>query len=135
MKITLINPPISLEDLYGRFKKLASFQPPVGLASIAGYLLQYKHDVSIIDCNALGFSVADTVRLVKSESPEMVGLYTLSYNYPVIEILTRAIRQSSPKVKIVADNIVSMIKDKNDNLQNVNEYILLRLSSYVIKLV
>ena len=102
MKITLINPPISLEDVYGRFKKLASFQPPVGLASLAGYLLEYKHDISIIDCNALGLSVDDTVRLVKSEPPDMVGLYTLSYNYPVIEILTRAIRQSNPKIKIIA---------------------------------
>ena len=32
----------------------------------------------------------------------MVGLYTLSYNYPVIEILTSALRQSLPGVKIVA---------------------------------
>ena len=102
MRIILINPPISLEDVYGRFKKLASFQPPVGLASLAGYLLQYKHDVSIVDCNALDFSVKDTVKLIKSESPDMVGLYTLSYNYPVINILTRAIKQSSPRVKIVA---------------------------------
>jgi len=102
VKIILINPPISLEDVYGRFKKLASFQPPVGLASLAGYLLQYKHDVSIVDCNAVGLSVEDTVKLIKSESPDMVGLYTLSYNYPVIEILVSAIRQSSPKVKIVA---------------------------------
>ena len=49
MRIILINPPISLDDVYGRFKKLASFQPPVGLASLAGYLLKYKHDVSIVD--------------------------------------------------------------------------------------
>ena len=70
MKITLINPPISLDDVYGRFKKLASFQPPVGLASLAGYLLQYKHDITIIDCNALGLSVDDTVRLIKSEPPD-----------------------------------------------------------------
>ncbi|MBT4435771.1 radical SAM protein [bacterium] len=102
MRIILINPPISLDDVYGRFKKLASFQPPVGLASLAGYLLKYKHDVSIVDCNAIGFSVSDTVKYVQSESPDMVVLYTLSYNYPVIEILTRAIRQSSPKIKIVA---------------------------------
>ena len=57
MKITLVNPPISLEDVYGRFRKLASFQPPVGLASLAGYLLPHGHEVQIIDCNALGISV------------------------------------------------------------------------------
>ena len=57
MKITLVNPPISLEDVYGRFRKLASFQPPVGRASLAGYLLPNGHEVQIIDCNALGLKL------------------------------------------------------------------------------
>ena len=102
MKITLVNPPISLEDVYGRFRKLASFQPPVGLASLAGYLLPHGHEVQIIDCNALGMSVKQAVREIQSNPPDLLGLYTISYNYPCIERLVKGIRDVNKSLKIVA---------------------------------
>ena len=51
MKVTLVNPPMCVKDVYGRFAQLATFQPPTGLAHLAGYLLQYGHEVEIIDAN------------------------------------------------------------------------------------
>ena len=52
MKVTLVNPPICHKDVYGRFAQLATFQPPTGLAHLAGYLLQYGYEVEIIDAQA-----------------------------------------------------------------------------------
>lgn len=102
MKVTLINPPISIEKVYGRFKKLASFQPPVGLASLAGYLLQYGHKVQIIDCNNRSLSIEDVVKELKKYPPDLVGLYTISYNFPIVEDLVKAIKEANRFQKIVA---------------------------------
>ena len=40
MKITLINPPITVEEIYGKYSDLASFQPPIGLCALAAYLFK-----------------------------------------------------------------------------------------------
>ena len=94
MQITLINPPICLKDVYGKFEKLASFQPPLGITSLAGYLLQYDYDVKILDANATYLSIEDIVKELKKYPPDLVGLYTISYNYPVIEALSKGIREA-----------------------------------------
>jgi len=102
MRITLINPPICLKDVYGRFEKLASFQPPLGLTSLAGYLLQFGHDLQIMDANASDYSIEDIVKELRKDPPDLVGLYTISYNYPVIEILSKGIKEAIPNLKMVA---------------------------------
>ena len=107
MRILLINPPICLKDVYGRFEKLASFQPPMGITSLAGYLLQYGYDVEIIDANAPcdrgeDLTIEDLVKEIKKYPPDLVGLYTISYNYPVIERLAAGIHEACPNVKVIA---------------------------------
>ena len=96
MQITLINPPICLKDVYGKFEKLASFQPPLGITSLAGYLLQYGYDIKILDANATYLTIEDIVKELKKDPPDLVGLYTISYNYPVIEVLSKGYQRSSP---------------------------------------
>ena len=102
MKVLLLNPPICIQDVYGRFAQLASFQPPTGLAHLAGYLLQYGHEVEIIDANCLSITIEDIVKEIKKYPPDLVGLYTISYNYPVIEKLSKSIREAVPTLKMVA---------------------------------
>ena len=102
MKVILVNPPICIKDVYGRFAQLASFQPPTGLAHLAGYLLQYGHEVEIVDANCLSLTIEDIVKEIKKYPPDLVGLYTISYNFPVIETLTKSIREAVPSLKMVA---------------------------------
>ena len=51
MNIVLVNPPVCWKDVYGKFEKVASFQAPIGLPALAAYLLQYGHNVQIMDAN------------------------------------------------------------------------------------
>ena len=102
MKVTLVMPPMCIKDVYGRFAQLASFQPPTGLAHLAGYLLQYGHEVEIIDANCLSLTIEEVVKEITKYPPDLLGLYTMSYNYPVIETLSHAIRETNPTLKIVA---------------------------------
>lgn len=101
MRVTLINPPISMEKVYGKFVKLASFQPPMGIASLAGYLLHYGHEVKIIDSAIMNYSIEEIVREIKNDAPDLVGIYTISYNFPVVGKLASAIKEARKSQKIV----------------------------------
>jgi radical SAM superfamily enzyme YgiQ (UPF0313 family) len=74
----------------------------VGLASLAGYLLQDGHEVQIIDCNNQGLSIEDVVAELRKYPPDLVGLYTISYNFPVVQMLVAAIKEANKSQKIVA---------------------------------
>lgn len=101
MKILLINPPISVEDVYGKYSNLASFQPPIGLCALAGYLLYYRYDVKIIDASVSGMSILDVVKDVKKFNPQLIGIYTNTSNYYVVTRLTDAIKEAHPSGRIV----------------------------------
>ena len=87
MKITLINPPISVEEIYGKYSGLASFQPPIGLCSLASYLIKYGYKVKIIDANVLNFSITDIIKTITDEPSNLIGIYTNTSNYYVVSKL------------------------------------------------
>jgi hypothetical protein len=47
---------------------------------------------------------------------------TLDYESAQLNLTSQLINESTPKVKTVADNIISMISSKNNNLNNVNDF-------------
>jgi|TARA_B100000315_G_scaffold186392_1_gene175780 radical SAM superfamily enzyme YgiQ (UPF0313 family) len=107
VKITLINPPVCWKDVYGKFEKVASFQAPIGLPALAAYLIQYGHDLQIIDGNVPDdrghdLTVEEIANEIGKYPPGLVGLYSISYNYKVFEELAIAIRRAAPSVRIVA---------------------------------
>ncbi|GAX62294.1 Fe-S oxidoreductase [Candidatus Scalindua japonica] len=73
-KIVLVNPPMNIEEVYGKFSELGGASPPTGLCYLAGYLRDFGYDVSIIDGEALRLSCHDTVSKILTEQPDFVGL-------------------------------------------------------------
>ncbi len=60
--VILINPPLTLEDRYGKdMKRFGAVSEPLGLAYIAGYLESLKIPVRILDSQAEGMSIAEVV--------------------------------------------------------------------------
>ncbi len=106
MKILLINPPVCWKDVYGKWAKVASYQAPIGLPTLAAYLLQYGHDLQIIDGNVpdggYDLTVENIAKEIGKYPPDLVGLYSISYNYKVFEELAIAIKKAAPSVRLVA---------------------------------
>ena len=101
MKITLINPPITVEEIYGKYSDLASFQPPVGLCALASYLIKYGYEVKILDANILDISIADIAKAMLDSRPHLIGIYTNTSNYYVVCKLTSVLKASNKERKIV----------------------------------
>lgn len=100
--ITLINPPVNIYDVYGKYSNLAAFQPPIGLCSLAAHLIKGKFsEVKIIDACVLLMSIPDVVNEIVSNSPNLVGIYCNTSSYHVVQELVKGIKSVSPLLKIV----------------------------------
>jgi len=101
MKITLINPPITVEQIYGKYSGLASFQPPIGLCSLAGYLIKNGHEVNITDANVLNLSTPDILKTIATAAPHLIGIYMNTSNYYAASRLVSSIKNAGKPRRIV----------------------------------
>jgi radical SAM superfamily enzyme YgiQ (UPF0313 family) len=102
LKTLLINPPYSLEERYGgSLKSFGAMTEPMGLAYLAGSLESNQLPVEILDAPAMGFQIDEVVDGVSHGSFHLVGITFLTPMFDVIRDLTRRIKESCHRVKII----------------------------------
>ena len=72
----LVNPPLSLEDLYHNLSQGGSELPPLGICSIGAILREAGYSVGIVDSMALRLDSERTVEMVRALRPGYVGIST-----------------------------------------------------------
>lgn len=100
--VILINPPLTLEDRYGKdMKRFGAVSEPLGLAFIAGYLEHLKIPVRILDSQAEIMSIADVVTAISSGDEKLIGITMLTPAFGVVKALCRQIKIHCPDRTIV----------------------------------
>jgi len=93
MKLLLIIPPNTSEEVYGKFSKIGTLYPPLGLAYIAAYAEKQGHKVKVLDCGAEDYNFEDINKIALKFCPDLVGMQTycttLNKAYKVAENLKR----------------------------------------------
>jgi anaerobic magnesium-protoporphyrin IX monomethyl ester cyclase len=94
MRILLIHPPSP--KIYQAFL-------PLGLAYIAGVLLEGGHEITVWDINAERPSHRAVLKRIRAEggSYELVGISGLAGDYPYVAWLSKVFRKIHPRMKIV----------------------------------
>lgn len=78
-KILLLNPNISSDIRYGKFKDVGSYLPPYGLLSIAAVLEQHGYTVKVVDADSKkGLTFNDLRKIIECYVPDIVGLTVYS---------------------------------------------------------
>ena len=98
-KVTLLNPPILMERIYGRMSAFGSVSAPTGLCYLAAELQRLGYEPTIIDAEALGLGVPDTATRILDTKPDFVGITckTLSLkNAGMVAALLKATRPDLP---------------------------------------
>lgn len=89
MRLLLITPPNSLEEIYGKLSDIGTLYPPLGLAYLAAYAEKQGHEVKVLDSEAERFTFDDINRIVSKFKPDLIGiqtyLTTLNKAYKVAE--------------------------------------------------
>jgi len=139
MRVLLAVPPgVERLELY---RVLGIRAPPLGLAWIGAVLEQEGHKVKIVDSPTLGLSEEDFLREVKSFSPDIVGITSITPTilraYRAVEML----KENLPDVPIVAGgpHVTFMYDEALDRgvdvvVRGEGEYTMLELVNKVEKL-
>jgi len=101
--VLLINPPLSLEERYGKeMAKFGAVTEPLGLAYIAGMLEKQKIHVAILDAQAEKLSIMQVIDYMRTTNEyTIVGITLLTPMHGVVKRLCDSIKQSFPQILIV----------------------------------
>ena len=102
VKTLLINPPVGIEKVYGRFARGGANQPPLSLCYIASYLLQHGKDVCILDAAKLNLSAEGIMSEVAKLNPDIIGFHTCTPYFNAVKSLTTKIKSRWPDILIIA---------------------------------
>jgi anaerobic magnesium-protoporphyrin IX monomethyl ester cyclase len=72
--IVFVNPPLNLEERYGKLASSGSNAPPLGLAHLASMCRSWGYESVIIDANASGFNHGQTVKEILKYNPRAIGI-------------------------------------------------------------
>ena len=129
----LINPPMFYERADNIWKEINSNFPPLGLASIAGYLSSMGISVNIIDCNIDSPSVQDFEELIKFqylkkfEDIRIIGITAMTCTIKKAYKIASICRHYYPKAKIVFGGVHptycydEVLGDKNIDIVVIGE--------------
>lgn len=117
MKILFIQPPLTLEERYGKLAGGGSSAPPVGLAQVAAAVRHaLPYDVKILDAEALELTIDDTIKRIQHENPDYIGITAVTPSIYKAFLLAKAIKNENPKQLIILGGPhVTAIPDKTLN--------------------
>jgi|TARA_B100001964_G_scaffold245829_1_gene337070 radical SAM superfamily enzyme YgiQ (UPF0313 family) len=120
MKVTLINPPMTLEERYGKFARAGSSLPPLGLAYIAATLEKNGIEVDIIDGTVMNFKNKSLENRISSIKPDIIGVTALTPTlYRSYEVINTS-KKILPRTLIVIGGPHTSLFPKDVLKENTN---------------
>ena len=96
--IILIHPPINLSRWEA---KLGSKLPPLGLASLAGYIRNKGISVKILDALNLGLSVDSVLDFIARDEPDYIGITATTNMINSAAMLAEEIKDRFPRITVI----------------------------------
>jgi anaerobic magnesium-protoporphyrin IX monomethyl ester cyclase len=116
MKILLINP-IGSNWIEGSqdYTQIAIRMAPIGLLSIAAYLLEAGHEIKVYDCQSSCDHInrAEIINCFNNFNPEIIGFTAVTSSFMNAYYLAEEIKRQAPQIKIVFGGVhVSALRRK-----------------------
>ena len=100
-RVLLVNPPLSLEQVYGRYASGAPVLPPLGFCYIASVLLERGHEVRLLDCVAEQSDLAAVERALREFKPQMLGVTSTTVSFHCAKQLIALAKRVDPGIVTV----------------------------------
>ena len=101
MKILFIQPTLTMGSRYGDLEQAGGIEPPFGICYLAAILRQNHFEISIIDAQALGIGIDETVEQVLDFNPDIVGITATTPAIFVANHLSKKIKEKLPNIIII----------------------------------
>lgn len=103
MKVVLINPPTSFEQIYGDWdlSALDTYTPPLGILHIASYIRKYRHVLRIFDLQLPHYKMETAIDQILSYRADAVGLTAMTSNCLNALKIAKYIKKADPSLPII----------------------------------
>ncbi|MBF0610131.1 MAG: cobalamin-dependent protein [Magnetococcales bacterium] len=105
MKVLLINPPDDLAAFLGEGKNLVHPYEPLGLLYVAAVAREAGFSVTVLDANAEGLDLEQTLTNILAQQPDVVGFTTFTSNGGIVYHLGKRLKQALPSAWVVFGNV------------------------------
>ncbi len=99
--IVLVNPPMSLEERYGRLSGAGSTLPSIGLLGLAAVARKAGHRVKIVEAAACNLSYEESLQQILNFKPDIVGFTAVTSSIYKAAKLSKMIKERSPEIKVI----------------------------------
>ena len=97
-KILFLNPPLSLEELYGNLAEGGSELPPLGLAILSAVTRNSGYETKILDATALKLNYKQTVNEILKENPNYLAITSVTISIFNAANIARSVKEKNPKI-------------------------------------
>jgi len=101
LDLVLINPPLTMEERYGKFAALGSNTPNLGLCYLASSVRNSGFSVKIIDAPTLFFDMYQPVSLINESKPGFIGIIASTVSIVRANNLARAVKEAGNKEPVL----------------------------------
>jgi radical SAM superfamily enzyme YgiQ (UPF0313 family) len=124
MDILFIFPSLRKEEGYKEIRisnKVGGFLPPLGVASLAAYLIEKGFDAGILDPLIEGMSFEDIPKYVRKKNPKVIALSSVTSTFEKAKDIAKRIRKEFPeKLIIIGGHHITLfqagsIRDEQNN--------------------
>lgn len=98
MKITLVQPPLTLEERYGIKHQSGGETIPLGLLYLASSIRADGYPVKIIDAEILGLNTKAATEKILAEEPGMVGFTAVTVSVDNAAAVAEEIKKTNPNI-------------------------------------
>ncbi|PJA29266.1 MAG: hypothetical protein CO189_03010 [candidate division Zixibacteria bacterium CG_4_9_14_3_um_filter_46_8] len=95
MKLLLIHPPS--REVYDKFERKAIDRMPIGLAYVAAIGEQEKHQVEVLDAEAMRLSLTEIGSAIDSFRPEVIGVTCTTPLFPISAKIVEMSKEQMPQ--------------------------------------
>jgi len=111
MRITLVSPPLAIEQRYPEghpLRRTIQVTEPLGLAYVAA-MVEQNHDINVLDCIAEELTVSNAVSKIMDQVPDLLGISTVTPALQNALKLAREIKRVHPDMIVVLGGIHTTI--------------------------
>ena len=106
VKCVLVDPPDQISDMAksqggSKATEMHEVYPPLGLAYIAGTLMENGIDVSLIEARTRGLSHDEVIHEIEKEGPQFVGITTITARIDSALYLAKKVKEIGPDIRVI----------------------------------
>ncbi|MBI2662855.1 radical SAM protein [Candidatus Woesearchaeota archaeon] len=128
MDLLLIYPRLSKQESYQEIKvsdKIKGTLPPLGITTLAAYLIENKFNVGIIDPLVEGMSTNNLLNYIEEKKPSIIGFSVLTPTFEKAKDIAREIKKKYPdKIMIIGGHHITIFPKESvtENLFDIFVY-------------